>query len=55
MKSKGVDIDALKMDMRSQNWPQVETSCSLDVAVFQWEKLVMNVIDKHMPIRTKKR
>ena len=53
-KSRGVDIDAFKTDMRSKNWSRVETSSSLDEAVFQWEELVMNVVDKHMPIRTKK-
>ena len=44
-KSRGVDIDAFKADMRSKNWSRVETSSSLDEAVFQWEELVMNVVD----------
>ena len=53
-KTSGVDIDAFKDEMRSQNWSEVEECGCLDDAVSQWEKLVMEVVDKHMPVRVKR-
>ena len=53
-KSKGVDIEAFKMDMGSQNWSSIESLSSIDEAVCKWEEILTSVVDKHMPIRTKR-
>ena len=53
-KSKGVDNDAFKAEIRVQDWSKVETCENVDEAVTQWETLVLDIVDKHMPIRTKR-
>ena len=52
--SEGVDNDAFKAEIRVQDWSKVETCENIDEAVTQWETLVLDIVDKHMPIRTKR-
>ena len=53
-KTKGVDLDAFKHDLSQQNWKQIEECESLDEAVDMWEQMFLEVMNKHMPFKTKR-
>ena len=52
-KSRGVDWDAFREDLRNENWNIIETIDDYD-AVKIWEEMVLSVINKHMPFKTKR-
>ena len=51
---KNFDTDKFKSDLRNQPWEIIKDIENIDDAVRKWEKLLIDVIDKHMPIRTKR-
>ena len=53
-KSNGTDWYSFREDLWKVNWNDIETCDDLDDAVEKWENIVVNVIDKHMPWRTKR-
>ena len=53
-KSNGTDWYAFREDMSKVNWKDIETCDDLNDAVEKWENMVLNVINKHMPWRTKR-
>ena len=40
--------------MRSQPWKTIVNNSDLDEAVNKWQELLLQVVDKHMPIRRKR-
>ena len=53
-KSRGVDLEGLKRDMRNQNWNDLKLYDDIDDAVPKWEELVIEILDKYMPFKTKR-
>ena len=53
-KSRGVDWDAFHEDLRNETWNIIETFDDIDDAVKIWEEMVLSVINKHMPFKTKR-
>ena len=53
-KSKGVDIDTFKADLSKQNWVEVEEENCIDESTCKFEKLLFEVVNKHMPVKTKR-
>ena len=51
---KDFDIDKSKSDPKNQPWEMIKDIEIIDDAVREWEKLLIGVIDKHIPIRTKR-
>ena len=52
-KSKGVDTELFKSDLSHLNWTEVEDE-NIDVATDNFEKLLFQVVNKHMPLKTKR-
>ena len=46
--------EEFKKDLRSQPWHTVVNCSNLDEAVDRWQELLLEVVDKHMPIRHKR-
>ena len=53
-KSKGVDLDAFRNDLKNINWSDVENVVDIDDSAKNWEAMILSVINNHMPLRTKR-
>ena len=51
---KNFDIDKFISDLRNQPWETVKDFVNIDDAVEKWQNMFTYIIDKHMPIRTKR-
>ena len=51
---KNFDIDSFKHDLREQPWDSIKSFNDINDTVCRWEKLLMQVVNKHMPIRRKR-
>ena len=52
MKKK--NMDNFKQDLKDQPWHAIENYTNLNEAVHRWEELLMQVVNKYMPIRRKR-
>ena len=48
--SSKIDVEQYKNDIRNQNWDSI----SIHDAVDLWQSLILEVVDKHMPYRSKR-
>ena len=53
-KSRNVDLEAFKSDLRNQNWKKIEEFCDINDAVSVWEKMLLEVVNRHMPMKTRR-
>ena len=53
-KCTNVDIEGLKTDVKNQAWGEIESFEDIDEAANRWKELLLTVIDKHMPFKTKR-
>ena len=53
-KCNGINWELFREDLRRENLNEIETIDDLDDAVKKWEDIVMRIIDKHMPWKTKR-
>ena len=53
-KSRNVDLEAFRSDLRNQNWKKVKEFSDINDAVSEWEKLLLEVVNKHMPLKTRR-
>ena len=53
-KSRGIDWEAFREDLRKENWSDIQKFDDIDDAVKKWEDMVTSVINKHMPLKTKR-
>ena len=53
-KSRGIDWEAFREDLRKENWIDIQKFDDIDDAVKKWEDMVTSVINKHMPLKTKR-
>lgn len=49
---KGTEL--FKSDLQNNNWKVIERIDELNEAVCKWEELLLEVVDKHMPLKTKR-
>ena len=53
-KSNNVDLESFKSDLRNQNWKRVEQCSDINEAIDVWEKMLLEVVNKHMPLKTRR-
>ena len=53
-KSHGINLQSFLDDLKVQNWSDIESIENIDVAVGKWEELLLEVVNKHMPLKTKR-
>ena len=53
-KSKGVDLNAFKREINELEWSDVKEMKSIDDAVDGWQELLLGVVNRYMPLKTKR-
>ena len=53
-KLTGIDLDSFSEDLSKQPWHEILESESIDKALDKWEHLLMMVVNKSMPLRSKR-
>ena len=53
-KSKHVDMEAFRSDLHNQNWKEIEKYCNIDDAIEKWETMLLEVVNRHMPLKTRR-
>ena len=51
---KNLDAEKFRDDIQNQAWSELTDCETVDEAVEVWQKLLLNVVNKHMPMRTKR-
>ena len=51
---KSLDADKFRDDIRKQPWAKLTKCHTIDQAVEIWQSLLMDIIDKHMPMHSKR-
>ena len=53
-KCKGIDMQLFLASLQSQNWSEIENCETIDQALAKWEELLLEVVNKYMPVKTKR-
>ena len=53
-KSKNVDMEAVRSDLHNQSWKEIEKYCNIDDAIEKWETMLLEVVNRHMPLKTRR-